>query len=476
MWMMKQSSKRLVLMSLTTILTALTVPAMGQDAASSAEPEAKVLPGANPEAVERVLSGEEREANALWWGFDEVDSTAAIQGAIDSGAPKVVVPFVGKPWIIMPITLRGNLELVFEPGVLVLAKRGEYHGGGDSLFRATDCNDIVVRGYGATLRMWKKDYQSPEYKRAEWRMGLSFNGCRRVVVEGVRIESTGGDGLYLGTSGGLRWCEDVVIRDCVSHDNHRQGLSVIGAQNLLVENCVFSGTRGTPPEAGIDLEPDSAEERLVNCVIRNCVFENNAGHAILVYLNPMRKTSHPVSILFENCHSRMGNRAGMTLEELEACNEGDMKGWSGMSVGAIGDDGPQGEIVFRNCTSDNTGREGVKVFDKSALSAKVRFENCRWSNAWQSRAVDHGGPRVPVLLHVRQRPITDHFGGVEFVNCEVFDRSARPAVRFESDKGPLPLSDISGKITLYNPAGQKGYLGADQTNVSLEVAGIPERQ
>ncbi|MCF6284389.1 MAG: DUF1080 domain-containing protein, partial [Candidatus Hydrogenedentes bacterium] len=112
---------------------------------------------ANPEAVANIAKGAKDFANAAWWGFDAEDSTAAIQAAIDSGAKKVLVPFVGKPWIVMPLKLRSDLELTFEPGVLVLAKRGEFKGRGDSLLSAHGAENLTIRGYGATLRMWKKD-------------------------------------------------------------------------------------------------------------------------------------------------------------------------------------------------------------------------------------------------------------------------------------------------------------------------------
>jgi hypothetical protein len=44
---------------------------------------------------------------------------------------------------------------------------------------------------------------------------------------------------------------NVVIRDVVAADNHRQGMSVISALGLLVENCSFTGTNGTAPQAGV---------------------------------------------------------------------------------------------------------------------------------------------------------------------------------------------------------------------------------
>jgi len=245
---------------------------------------------------------------------------------------------------------------------------------------ATDATHITVRGHGAILRMRKRDYQQPPYTKAEWRMGLAFTGCRNVLVEGLRIESSGGDGIYIGSSKANRWCENVTIRNCVCHDNHRQGISVISAVHLLIENCTLSGTAGTPPEAGIDLEPDEPDERLVDCVIRNCVVADNAGNGILVWLKPLTAASAPVSIRFENCHVRMGPTGEAYNPSLEASNQG----WSGFVVGEIADDGPRGVIEFLRCTSENTGREGVRLSNKSAKAVRVRFVSCRWKNTWWS--------------------------------------------------------------------------------------------
>jgi len=418
----------------------------------------------NEQAVAEVGSGRRTEANAAWWGFDEADATESLQAAVDSGVAKLIIPYMGRPWIIRPVKLRSNLEIIFEPGVLVLAKKGEFMGKGDSLFHAADQTDITIRGYGATLRMRKKDYQNPPYPKAEWRMGLRFVGCKRVHVEGVRVESSGGDGIYIGSSGKLRWCEDVVIRNVVCHDNHRQGMSVIGAVNLLVENSVFSDTQGTPPEAGIDLEPDSPDERLVNCVIRNCVFENNAGHAILVYLKPQTEASEPVTIRFENCLSRMGHATGPSPDEVF---DRDLKGWSGMAVGTA--HGPSGLIEFRDCVTENTGKEGVKVFDQSADSVKIRFVNCSWRNPWVSRHPDYGGPRVPILIHLRRPELSEKPGGIEFIDCHVYDDAYRPVLQFEEDKSAFGVRDLTGTITVHSPHEPRMKLGPKTKRIDLEL-------
>ncbi len=426
--------------------------------------QAQAVPPANSEAVARVASGELKSADATWWGFNAEDSTEAIQQAIDSGAPQVVVPFVGQPWIVRPISLRSNLELVFEPGVLVLAKRCEFRGGGDSLLTLPGCENVAIRGYGATLRMWKKDYQSPPYEKAEWRMGIRISGCKNVRVEGLRIESSGGDGIYIDGGGTRRWSEDITVRDCVCDDHHRQGMSVISCENLLVDNCTLSNTSGTAPTAGIDLEPDGPDQRFVQCLIRNSRFENNQGHNILVYLKPMTRASEPVSIRFENCLSIMG-----TLDTPPPA-DGTGGGWAGMSVGAIRDDGPEGLIEFVNCTSINAGKEGARVYDKSARSAKVRFSNCTWQGAWTANDPTDPVPHVPVSLHLRRPSLATSLGGIEFDNCVVIDSENRPAVKYTRDEGDYALEDVTGTITVYNPHGVTTDITPfNESSVTLKV-------
>lgn len=397
----------------------------------------------NPEKVADVTAGSERCALVSWWGFDPEDSTEYLQSAIDSGAPRVVVPYVGEPWIVRPIKLRGHLELVFEPGVVVLAKAGEFKGKGDSLFSVSDAENIRIRGYGATLRMRKADYQSDAYEKAEWRMTLALRGCTNVTVEGVRLESSGGDGIYIGCTGKQHWCENVAIRDVACLDHHRQGISVIGAVNLLIENCVMSGTDGTAPQAGIDLEPNNPEERLENCVIRNCTFENNTGPGMLLYLRPLSRESEPVSVLFEDCHVGSGRSTGIC-------------------VGAVKDDGPQGSIVFKNCTVENTRGNGAYVYDKSAGSASVVFDNCKWNNVGQDKR------EAPIRFNGRHESVAATVGAIEFINCRLYDSKKRAAVVIEG-RG-TKAKDIHGRIEVFADKVVPVKSGIEMENVDLQTS------
>src|SRR5262245_30268248 len=153
----------------------------------------------NEPAIADVASGKLKEAKASWWGFNESDATGCLQKAIDSKVPKLVVDNVGKSWVVTPLKLVSNQEIVFEKGVEVLARAGKFQGRDDSLFTASLLENVTLSGYGATLRMRRGDYDDPSrYTRAEWRHVLNILSCRNVKVLGLTLTESGGDGIYLG--------------------------------------------------------------------------------------------------------------------------------------------------------------------------------------------------------------------------------------------------------------------------------------
>ena len=309
--------------------------------------------GARPDLVERVRIGELEEARVSWWGFDASDSTPFIKAALSSGAKRVVFDKVDGPWLTLPLAVeRANgLEILFEPGVELVARRGAFKGVRDALLVIRDSRGVKISGSGAVLRMWRGDYMAAPYERGEWRHALSLQKSSDVSVCGLRLEESGGDGIYVND---VKGC---VIRDVVCDRNLRQGISVISAENLLVENCTLSNTKGAPPQAGIDFEPNRASERLVNCVMRNCDIFGNAGNGIEMYLKPLDATSRDVSLLFEDCRVT-GNEWGFCLSS---------------------DDPPlrsvRGEVVMRRCVFDRPNR-GARIFEASEMPIKVKFEDC----------------------------------------------------------------------------------------------------
>lgn len=231
------------------------------------------------------------------FGYDPADSTEFIKKALASGAKKVILDRQTGPWHTLPLKMPSNIEFILEPGVELVAKRGEFHGKRDFLMELNAVSNVTIRGgAGSAFRMWKYDYQKPPYVHSEWRYALRIARCSNVLVEDLKFLQSGGDGI--GVSG-----ENITIRRCVCDDNHRQGMSVFSVRNLLVEDTVFSNTRGTAPQAGVDIEPDVSRENLKNIVFRNCTSFGNAGNGFEVYLIQLNRKSGPIDITFENCRS-----------------------------------------------------------------------------------------------------------------------------------------------------------------------------
>ena len=191
-----------------------------------------------PDLVAKVGSGEIAEARLSWWGYDPVDATKIVETALASGVRKLIVDRMPSPWMVRPLKGASNQEILFERGAVVMAKKGEFHGKSDFLLTYAESTNVVLSGYGATIAMRIDDYTNKAlYAWSEWRHALTLSGVRNVRVEGLTFDGSGGDGIYFGSAGVGRHCRDVVVRDVTCTRNNRQGMSVISAANLLIENC-----------------------------------------------------------------------------------------------------------------------------------------------------------------------------------------------------------------------------------------------
>jgi hypothetical protein len=304
------------------------------------------------------------------FGFDPEDSTKFLQKALSSSARKIVIDKQSSPWIVRPVRLRrNNVEIVFEPGVEVVAKKGAYQYYGDCLFRAHGIKNLRIIGNGATLRMQRADYIKAPYKRSEHRHGLDFSDVHGLYIENLNIVSTGGDAIYLGGSpnGG---CVDVTIRGVKTADNHRQGLSVISAENLLVADCVFETTCSTPPMDAIDFEPNQPGQRIVNCVVSNCVARGNLGFAWDVAVNHLNSKARPISVEFIDCIDE-GNNGSLRI----FCENRDF-------------DNVKGSVKFRRCKFIRPRVNTFSVTQNADFPVSIEFEDCSYTPRDADKATD----------------------------------------------------------------------------------------
>lgn len=419
------------------------------------------------------------------------DTTKAFTEVLNSDATKVVIPDRGKPYIVGPVVVtNGSKEIVLEPGVMILAKPGAYKAKMACLLRFENAKNIVLRGNKATIRMNRTEYLGDDHQPSEHRHAVAIAACNGVLIEDLNVEESGGDGVYIsgayyhkepvpegsikvswkGKEGPVtRWelpvSYNVTVRRVVADRNHRQGLSLISGVNVLIEDCLFKNTSGTPPMHGLDIEPGNLRNQLKNVVVRNCVSEMNDGAGFMVYLRKLKETSEPVDVRFEGCEVRGSKGAGLI-------------------VGAIGDrddEGVTAHITFKDCKVMDTEKAGIYVYDKSFKTGEVIFENVHLRNVATSdtaglsspEAAQEVNPRrsppvAPIVFYLRrQSNLTNHFGGVTFKNCRVEDDKERPVIAQTANVGvpDIRISNLQGTIftSQKNPVMKLGEYTSDVT-------------
>lgn len=253
--------------------------------------------------------------DASTFGYDPTDATAALQAAINTGQ-NVYIPDMETDWIVSPILLnQSNQDLLFESGVTVTAKSGSFLGVNDSLFSAHFVSNVTLSGYGATFRMNQSDYQQSPYPSGEWRMGISLQHASDIEIRGLTIKDTGGDGIYVGAFGPVEevaYSENILIQDVVLDNSYRNGISVVSAKNVTIDNAVITNTSGTVPQTGIDIEPNDNNNLIENIVVRNSIINTNAANGITFWLNNFDDPSMQVTGTIENV-TIVGNQSNGIL-------------------------------------------------------------------------------------------------------------------------------------------------------------------
>lgn len=105
---------------------------------------------------------------------------------------------------------------------------------------------------------------------------LAIYNSNRIVVTGITSNNARGDNFY------LEGVTNTTVQHCVARNAERSNMSIIDADTLNVLDNLFAGATGPAPmpNAGIDIEPDLATQRLRNILITRNVFSKNKGTGI----------------------------------------------------------------------------------------------------------------------------------------------------------------------------------------------------
>ena len=232
-------------------------------------------------------------------GDGVTDDTDALQAAIDAGS---TVVFPSGTYMVRrrsssfsSLSVPSDRALLLAPNATI--KLLPYNSTHAYIFDIRSENVFIS---GGTIDGSREDNSATT---GEWGMGLHIYNAKNVSVENLTTKDNWGDGIYLGASSSGK-NENISIRNVTSTNNRRQGMSVISVSGLLVENSRFMNTNGTDPQAGIDFEPNHADQSLDNIKLVNISTASNTGPGILWYPpSVFKQASKTVSLTIEGWDS-----------------------------------------------------------------------------------------------------------------------------------------------------------------------------
>jgi len=157
------------------------------------------------------------------------------------------------------------------------------------------------------------------------------------------------------------------VQDSTFNNNKRDAMSLISAQSIYFRRCHFTNTTGTPMEDGIDMEPNTPTDRLVDIHIEDSFSTGNNGDGLAIQLMNLTSASQPVSITVLRHTTSNNGRAGYV-----AANEVN---------GNVPGEG--GSILIDHSSSTMDGTFGAWAHFYCANGPSTTFQNLTVTNANQ---------------------------------------------------------------------------------------------
>lgn len=367
-----------------------------------------------------------QSVKASSFGFNADDATLVFSKAVASTFDTIIVDKQQSDWVTGPLHFDKikNKTIIFEKGVVLKAKKGAFTNKNSCLLQFKNSENIKLIG-NETLFVMNKY----EYTDGEWRHALSLRNAKNIAISGLILKDSGGDGIYIaGTEKGT-FCENIFIENSKAINNKRQGISVISVKGLKVKSCVFSDTNGTPPSAGIDLEPNWEEDALMEIIFENCKIENNHGAGIKVAAHKLTSISQPIDVSFINCELSMNCSPEKSVPRAE------------IILGAHKTNPVKGHILFEKCTVRQSNW-GLLSSRKPGNAFSVEFKDCKILNTSKK------GTDPLVYLEVPDYQAASTLGGFNFKNMYVETANNLPVFVVRGSRaGTLKsLHDITGNI------------------------------
>lgn len=212
-------------------------------------------------------------------GDGSTDDTKAFQKAIDavaaSGGGTVWVP-PGDYSVNVDTSIFLKSNVIFSMAERARLIADTSNNERYAVIKATQIHDAQIVG-GEIIG--DRDYHIGT--RGEHGYGIMISGCDNVLVRNTKVSNCWGDGCIVSSSKGIL-STNITIKGVWSGNNRRQAISIIEVDNLLIDSCTLYHTNGTPPQDGIDIEPDvhATPRTAQNITITNCDIYGNKGNGI----------------------------------------------------------------------------------------------------------------------------------------------------------------------------------------------------
>jgi hypothetical protein len=208
------------------------------------------------------------------------DDTSAIQRAVDAGKSVVFPP--GHVFRCSTIKLSGGRSLFGYGATLRLLDEQRDR----TPVLQIDATEPDNKVFGLEIDGNRDRQPAPSGPESGGRHGVRLEGAQRVLLADMHIHHCHADGIYVLNS------EDVLVRNVWSRGNRRQGMSIIALRSGTFRDCVFEGTQGGRPGAGVDIEPNLAEQSNEGLLFQGCTFRHNEGHGLLAYIRNGATAQH----------------------------------------------------------------------------------------------------------------------------------------------------------------------------------------
>lgn len=116
----------------------------------------------------------------------------------------------------------------------------------------------------------------------EWGHGILIYNSSDIEISNLTSSKFWGDGINVNSTNMSTGevCMNINIHDVIIDSCRRQGISIGGCVNGLIERCTIQNIgaiKATPPTSGIDLEPNDGNTCWTDVIINNCTFNNIKG-------------------------------------------------------------------------------------------------------------------------------------------------------------------------------------------------------